>query len=33
MTMMYAVWNKMNKDQQELIIRQAEHYLAHLNEL
>jgi deoxyribodipyrimidine photolyase-related protein len=33
MTMMYAVWNKMNKDQQESIIRQAEHYLAHLNEL
>jgi deoxyribodipyrimidine photolyase-related protein len=33
MTMMYAVWNKMNKDQQESIIRRAEHYLAHLNEL
>ncbi len=33
MTMMYAVWNKMNKDQQEQIIQQAEHYLAHLHEL
>jgi deoxyribodipyrimidine photolyase-related protein len=33
MTMMYAVWNKMSKDQQESIIQQAEHYLARLNEL